>query len=451
MLTSNGIHQTNKISNGVRVVKVIQIAEFDQHEISLDSVISDGILDVDDTAQRFLNFRFSGRNLVISPTGFIGLIQLNTDIVVDVRPRIDADIVRIFKISGTMPMMVGEVLRHYVSTGRLVPNLLEVYVHSLELAIRRVIERGLIRKFVDTHQETTSPSGRILLDQTLRRLWSRGVSYKVVEQRHVRSTDVEINRLLLAAVHKLNQLCQLYRGVIEVGKRRDMVRRLNLCMLRLGNVTLVKGDSLKPLVVPDRLTEIDPRNSYYNNAAALARTILVGSGIALDAPTGDLALRNLVLRMSTAFEDYVRVILQRGSRSRQAALEVLDGNKLPPAGGALASVFDDGSSRPVTPDIVIKDSQVPQQHLLIVDVKYKAMRDGLDRDDLNQILVYGLVYRAPRVLIVQPANDASRVGLHRMGEVKGISVYKYGLDVSKAHLEDREVDFVDEVLELLAI
>ena len=428
----------------------IEIPEFEPYEIDLNVIVQDGLLNVHEHVRKFFEFKFAGQRLVIRPMGFIGLMQLNSDLVVDVRPRIDADVARIFEVSGTAPTMLNEVLRSYLARGDLVPNLLEVFAHSLELAIEQVVERGFIRKFLPIREPTSMPSGRILFDHTIKHLWSRGISYEVMQERYVRSVDIDINRLLVSAVHSLGDRCIEHRKVLQAGQRRSIARILDRCLLRLNPISR----DVHP--IPDMQagyvasTRVDPSRSYYVNAVALAKAIISGSGIALDYPTGGLQLHGLVLRMSTAFEAYVREVLRRESDSRQAALEVVDGNKMPPTGGALELDLGDGEARLLKPDIVVRSTNVPHRHLLVADAKYTAMRDGLDRDDLNQILVYGLAYRASRVLIVQPTDEDNRLGLQRLGNVDDITIYRYGLDISRGDLLEREVRFADDILELLA-
>ena len=429
-------------------MQVLRIAEFDYEEVEVGSLVQDGLLDVQDSVLKYFEFRFRGRRLAIRPMGFIGLIHLNSEIAVDVQPRVDTDVSRILEVSGNTPTMLNDVLRYYVSRGELLPSLLEVFAHSLELAIERVVERGFIRSYVPIVESTSNPTGRVLLDRTVRNIHSRGISHEVVQQRFVRSIDVDVNRLLVDAVRSLGMRCIEYEGILSGTQRNNVSRVLNRCLLQLRPIAVDSRPASNPHVRYSESPSVGPMRSYYANAIALAETIIAGTGVSLDVPTGTIEMRGLVLRMATAFENYVREVLRREAINQEAPMEVLNGNLMSPDGGGLESIFDDSESRPVTPDIVVQGTNDPSECHLIIDVKYKMMSAGLNRKDLNQILVYGLVYKSSKVLIVQPAAQASR-GLERMGSVSGITVYRYGLDISTAGLLDREVTFVEDVLELL--
>ena len=429
-------------------MKTIQTVEFGTFKLDLDEVVTDGILDVRPEIQKLFEFSFRDHQLIVRPLGFIGLIPLNSLIAVDVQPRIEADVSRILELSGVAPTMLHEVVRGYSQNGQLLPNLLELYARSLELAIQQIIARGFIKKYVSVEECTSAPSGRILCDQTIRSLRARGISHDVIARRFERSIDVDINRILLFSVLALEKRLQ-HDEVLDQSQRIDIAQILNRCVLRLGRITLDRrpdGINIRSFDIPHSL----PRSrAYYSNAVALARSIIEGTGVALDIAQGPLEMQSMVLRMSQAFEAYVRALLVRGLWAIGGEVEVLDGTKIEPEGGGLKSIFEDGAARSATPDIVVRNSRRPNSYSLIADAKYKPIRSGLDREDLNQIIVYGLAYNCSTVLIIHPKHVDGDPGLHQIGVIRNIAVYTYALDISRDRIATQEIEFVAAVSHLI--
>ena len=81
--------------------------------------------------------------------------------------------------------------------------------------------------------------------------------------------------------------------------------------------------------------------------------------------------------------------------------------------------------------------------------KYKPIKGNLNRNDLNQILVYGLAYRSPKVLVVHPMSDGGVPGLRKTGVVGGITVYLYAFDISSESILKQETTFTDKVGEVI--
>jgi len=155
----------------------------------------------------------------------------------------------------------------------------------------------------------------------------------------------------------------------------------------------------------------------------------------------------MMISMESAFEAYLRNVLSRNAEG----ISVLDGNLNPPI-GAKTRLFhatpDDSPSKstPSTPDIVCSLASTPECQL-VIDVKYKP---DTDRNDLNQVLGYALTYRCKVVLLACPRKSASSAaGLHLLGEVSGIHVYHYFVDLAAPSLEQEEQVFVAAIRQLL--
>lgn len=170
----------------------------------------------------------------------------------------------------------------------------------------------------------------------------------------------------------------------------------------------------------------------------------------IESRDGTLRLPSLVLDMSTIFEAYVRSVLQREFRAHpEWKARVLDGNKLMPEGGGKASLLDEGLRSEATPDIVLATGPKRTASFAgILDVKYKPAKnseDGKggksprpDREDIEQIVAYGMSYRARTVATVQPISPAQIGGWRQLGKLRGMNVAIYLFDLAAEDLVAEE-------------
>ncbi len=84
--------------------------------------------------------------------------------------------------------------------------------------------------------------------------------------------------------------------------------------------------------------------------------------------------------------------------------------------------------------------------VVILEAKYKAAEN---RDDVNQVLTYALSYRIPTIVLVLPAESEADRGLTVVGEVQGIRVLRYRINLAAIDLELEEVAFIAAIAPLI--
>ena len=350
---------------------VLQIKEFDQYRIDPDRFIEDGRLNVRGDVQRYFDFRFNGGYLVIQPKGWIGVIPLKSDLSVEVQPRIQSDISRMLELSGVVPTMLSDIIRGYRRQGNLIPALIHVYAEALEYSTRNMVKYGFLREYRRIEQITSTPTGRILAGQTISRVHSRGQRHKAVISRFERTTDVQVNRLIVASAYALQAATEWNKESLGSEIRR-VHQILNVCLLRLSGIKHdirqeFRGDPL----VTGRL-KLPSSKSHYESVLSLSKAILDLSGVALDEPRGPIEMPSMVLEMWRVFEGYIRRLLEKAFADKELPIEVLDGNEMAPVGGGMQSIFETGVPRPATPDVVFRWPNAPHGHPLVVDVQVQA-------------------------------------------------------------------------------
>ncbi|HEX8673291.1 MAG TPA: hypothetical protein VF710_15460, partial [Longimicrobium sp.] len=121
--------------------------------------------------------------------------------------------------------------------------------------------------------------------------------------------------------------------------------------------------------------------------------------------------------------------------------KVLDGNIRPPEGAA-QSLFADNNSVLATPDIVVQPSATAK---IVLELKYKT---ATNRDDLNQIIGYGVSYGADDVVLVHlNTGDAPRSTFR--GTAGALRIHQYAIDLA-GDLEAEEGLFCDFVAALIS-
>ena len=427
---------------------ILTFREFSKHEIDSSLFLENDQLSVRSDIQHLFTFQFRNGRLEIQPHGRVGLIPLNSHVTVDVQPRIDLDLARILLISGTAPALLPDVMRGYSTHGQLLPSLLRLYAESLERAVLQIVEHGFINRYRQVEEVTSSVSGRILMDRTMRRMAAKGSPHIVEIARFEKVRDNDINSLLVESVHSLKDAVDRSGEAVSSADRIAISRALNHCLLRLAPATPLARKRFGDRYWHHGTLRFPPAHRHYENAVSISRAILESCGVSFSRDSGPLGMGTIVIDTAAAFECYVRKLLAGSSRDYSSVIEVVDGNLSPQAGGGKRPLFDDVQSRAVTPDIVFRDVRDNSKFPLVGDVKYKPIESGLGREDLNQILVYALAYHSPRALIVHLRPDKGMAGLAEIGTIRGITVFCYSLDVSEAAIRDQESRFCERIFAL---
>jgi len=199
----------------------------------------------------------------------------------------------------------------------------------------------------------------------------------------------------------------------------------------------------------------DPRKlpstkEAYRAAITIAKAILLNQGIEVQRHGRDVMLPCVLINMEDVFEAYLRATLERNLRNYGFA--VLDGNLSEPSGAARA-LFDraDPSVKEnrAKPDIVIRGSSLPSTVGVVIDAKYKPPSGQADREDVNQVLVYSIVYGCKRVALAYPRRKPAEPIIQKIGSVGGVEVFRLLMDLGSSTLNEEEVSFAGEIKALL--
>jgi 5-methylcytosine-specific restriction enzyme subunit McrC len=429
--------------------RVLKCNEWEDLKIDADELVVGGRFQLYDgiSASKYLRTRISGDKIIFSATHYVGHIPLNDHIALNVVPRFSvSNLTRLLRIADHSPIALERYVRSYMATHEPLPSIFEDLAAAFAQAVAEVVHEGLFATYSQREQNTSFPSGRVLITPTVRKYHARGVRHRVRATWHERTYDNAQNRLLKYTIWILIQ------RLSAVVQRKGMVRlrsELSRYYCAFTKVRLDRSRSfLRSSAVSDS-TRLPAVRSYYAQAIELAQLLVRDNSLDLATHQGSVMAPSLLVDMQAAFEAYLRNSIMLQFARIGSAYSVLDGNQGAPA-GARKKLFDEPDSDNATPDIVlceeggagISKNDVP----LLVEVKYKPRPD---RSDINQAMAYALTYRCQRVVLAHATNGPiSAGGMHKIGSIDNTVFFRYAFNLT-ANLEVEEQHFAEAIAQLV--
>ncbi|MFJ9633413.1 McrC family protein [Streptomyces sp. NPDC101175] len=434
--------------------RVIPCTEQGQIDLSLNELMDDSgglMINPEIRKKDFLTVTLRGGKLRLQSRGYIGLIPLNERVAIFVEPRVPvSNLTRMAEISGCdrLPLPV---IRAYETGDVKEELLLDLYSAALIHHVERVVEEGLLREYLRVEEESSFPTGRILINQTTR-LRARGMAHKVVSSHFLRSADNAANRCLKYVLWRLAQQSQ---NLVGPGIQRNR-EQLNRLYAAFEAVTLDQSMAFMDDEFVTGRRDLPPLRAYYRDALDVARAALLQRKIFLDRSSRGVLLPSIVFDMNDLFEGYVRRVLEMHGAGAGWSEIVADGNKTAKrvlftehrSVGSEMQKLDHAASF-ATPDIVILREN-GQDVACVLDVKNKLVKRRSDRDGEDQVIAYALRYATDRVVLVHPAQQNQQSGMYKVGDVGEVSLFQYRINLAAESPEVEERNFGNAVAKLIA-
>lgn len=408
-------------------MKIFKAREREETEIPIDEVFRNGESDLFPEVQnrKYFDIKFKGRKLTVAAGKYIGLIRLNEKVAIEVQPKTPVrNLLQILALVDGQIHTLRTVTREYGFAGTVPNSILEGMAEAFVVCLRGLEVDGLLKRYVCVTAKESSIKGRIDFQRSVQECWSQGKRHTAVSSYYELSADIYENRLLRYA-------CQF---LLVRSFERLMSSQLSAQLGYFDELLSAAGVMIDRSVAIDLPPVAETVSDEYILAMRLAKAIVTNQGIELQSVGQDITLPSFLVDMETVFEKYVRVVLKANIRTHF----VMDGN----TDGA-KPLFDDRRTPPANPDIVIgKDSTLN----LVAAVKYKL---GHSREDLNQVIAYGLSYKVPNVLLVLPVERSADSGVTVLGSLKGITIYKCGIQLNTLDLVGEERTFGESVTKIL--
>ncbi len=427
------------------LTRVIRIAEFEGVPLDAEDILRDGKLNIYSNLHRkgYLEVRVGAAGVQLVAKGHIGVIPVNERLTLEVVPRVPlGNLSHVLAMSKVAPVALANATRLYETEGDLYPSLAVIYAAALRLVIEEIVNRGLYREYQRVNEVTSFPRGRIEVGKTLQTAFARGNTHKAAVSYFNRSVDNPANRCILHAVWRLSQYLDQVGSELIPRHRQNARLDLNYAWHALQGTQLDLGKGFLNDGLVTGQQQLPALRFYYRPALDLALAIMDRQAIVVEQSGSHLELPSLVVDMSKVFEAYIRESLIRNARERAWLVDILDGNKQPPEGGAGRLFQHQEASVPAAPDVVLRSraSGSGAAYPLILEVKYKPAGNAPGRDDLNQAITYGAAYRAPTVVIVQPRGRdwPQPAGLRFLGTIAEMRIFQYVVDLHGAMEQEEE-------------
>ncbi len=408
-------------------------------------VREDGSLDVYDDVLNLFRPTYKKNRPSIQCAGWVGYIPLNDTYALEVSTRVPVG--NLERLVGMAAGYAPEVLRKYKRlfghTEDRPEALFDVLADQLLAAFDQIWESGLLKTYDRVIRIGSSPSGRIMPFETDWLTAKAGRPTAMSSSFH-RTPDFGPNRLLR---HAFEKLLARYIGIRDQ-KQRSRTLRLRKAVAHLGDVRWASPNDLTPQAIAGYIRHLPVHHKHYANALMVAHLIVYDLGLSIRQAGGIAILPSVLIDMSAVFESYIRRVLAEGLADNPA-IRVKDGNKDGDR-GAKVLLYDPiraGLNSPeATPDIVIEVNGIPA---LVIDAKYKPAAKLPDRGDVNQVVVYGARYAAPRIMVLHADRPQNRQPAEFCGSIGSFEVFNGMVDLRASAMEDEEKTFVAAIQALL--
>jgi 5-methylcytosine-specific restriction enzyme subunit McrC len=427
--------------------KIYVVKENKDIEIRMSRLIVNGKLQVYDEVKEgdFFTIYRKKDGLAFKAGGYIGLIPINDQVLLDVRPRVPLkNLTRMMRIAEDTPLELNPFLSYYGGEDEAVPSMIDVFARALINAVREIRFSGVHRDYIQREDDTSFPRGRVLIGETMQRHEAHGIRHRVTSAWFEPSADTAPNRCLKYAIW---YLAHHYTSTGQNKSRllQDLEEAYHLFVGAQLDMTL---QFLKAATVrsPETLPSI---RDYYIPALYLALLIIRNRGISFAHRKQGVLMPSLLIDLKKTFEIYLRNVLRAKLRDIESSVRVLDGNLKGTDGGAKFLFDNDPKSSKATPDIVFNTSGVGESRCLIVaDTKYKDFKKPA-RTDIEQAVTYAACYRAPIVVIIHPRVTPTVHGLGLLGRIDPYTIYHYAFDLAANNPDREEENFARSFRDLL--
>lgn len=408
------------------MAKVFDAIEHEEVAIPQDLLVRDGRLSIfpEIAQQELFSIRYTKSELVFQAKGFVGVIPVNPEVTIDVRPRAPIqNLQRMLQLSEQNPRGLEALSRRYKVDGEDADTWMRFLAAQFSAALKTIRQEGLYKRYEQRIVVSTTIKGRILMRDTVRRR-TRG-DPRVATAHFARTSDIPENQGIRFAIRLLHERLSKSR----LGPDVKLVREL------AAHDRFFSGVESRhhPEASIDRLvSNMPPSRANSANAVSIAKVITNRSAVSvLGEPLHGFEATPVVVNTAIAFEKYVYRVLSDGITNYQ----VVDGNFNAPRGGARSLLMDaDGNPSGInaTPDLLVfpRGANVSRERPLIVaDCKYKIFKGLPDRDSINQVLTYALSYGANLAVIICPATRPEVSSITYVGNAGEVALLVFAMDL----------------------
>lgn len=247
-------------------------------------------------------------------------------------------------------------------------SILDVYFELYLSEIERLVKKGLIKKYRKNQSNQNALKGKLLFAQNIQK--------NVVHKEHFYCEHQVYDKN-----HLLHQI--LYKGLLILktfvnDSLKDKLNRLLFEYQDIENINIQKKHFDKII--------IDRKNHDYQKAIDIAKIIILNYSPSLNY--GNENLLTLLFDMNALWEEYIFRILQK-HKTDEIEVSFQNSDKF-------------WENKRIRPDIVLKT----KDETFVIDTKWKIIEaNNPSDDDLKQMFVYNLHWKAEKTLLLYPKTN----------------------------------------------
>ena len=244
-------------------------------------------------------------------------------------------------------------------------SILDIYFELYLDEIERLVKKGLIKKYRKNQSNQNTLKGKLLFAQN-------------IQQNLVHKEHFYCEHQVYDKNHLLHQI--LYKGLLVLktfvnDSLKDKLNRLLFEFQDFENINIQKKHFDKII--------IDRKNNDYQKAIDIAKIIILNYSPSLNYGSDNLL--TLLFDMNTLWEEYIFRILQK-HKTDEIEVSFQNSDKF-------------WENKRIRPDIVLKI----KDETFVIDTKWKIIEaNNPSDDDLKQMFVYNLHWKAEKTLLLYP-------------------------------------------------
>ena len=247
-------------------------------------------------------------------------------------------------------------------------SILDVYFELYLNEVERLVKKGMIKKYRKNQSNQNALKGKLLFAQN-------------IQQNLVHKERFYCEHQVYDKNHLLHQI--LYKGLLVLktfvnDSLKDKLNRLLFEFQDIANINIQKKHFDKVI--------IDRKNHDYQKAIDIAKIIILNYSPSLNY--GNENLLTLLFDMNALWEEYIFRILQK-HKTDEMEVSFQNSDKF-------------WENKRIRPDIVLKT----KNETFVIDTKWKIIEaNNPSDDDLKQMFVYNLHWKAEKTLLLYPKTN----------------------------------------------
>ena len=302
---------------------------------------------------------------------YVGVIQIG-GLTIEILPKADNNENADKNVWQNVPLNMLKVCQHIqvesISETQLKKryhSILDIYFELYLTEIERIVKKGLINKYRKKQSNQNSLKGKLLFAEN-------------IQQNLVHKERFYCEHQVYDKNHLLHQI--LYKGLLILktfvnDALKDKLNRLLLDFQGFESINIQKKHFDKII--------INRKNNDYQKALDIAKVIILNYSPSLNY--GNENLLTLLFDMNVLWEEYIFRILQK-HKTDEMEISFQNSDKF-------------WENKRIRPDIVLKT----KEDIFVIDTKWKIVDStNPSDDDLKQMFVYNLHWKAEKTLLLYP-------------------------------------------------